>query len=152
MEEVGQAELLDAASQGRILDGWGDGSGWGSGEGPDGAARRPVDAALLRRCCLEYKEQIDPRGLRLHRVAVRGPADLAGLTAPFPIRFEDCDFDAPVNVEGAKLRELSLTNCPRLPGLLGNGLRLRGDLDLSRSTVTGAHRTSASLGLSLIHI
>jgi hypothetical protein len=140
MEEVGQAELLDAASQGRILD------GSGEGHGQDGAGRRPVDAALLRHCCLEFKDQIDPRGLRLHHVAVRGLADLAGLTAPFPIRFEDCDFDAPVNVEGAKLRALSLTGCPRVPGLLGNGLRLRGDLDLSGSTISGAHRTSASLG------
>jgi hypothetical protein len=134
MEDVGQAELLAAGRQGQILD------------GSDGTGRRPVDAALLRRCCLEFRGQIDPRGLRLHRVAVRGPLDLAGLTVPFPLRFEDCDFDAPVLLAGAKLRELTLTGCPRLPGLLGNGLRLRGDLDLSGSTVTGAHRTSASLG------
>jgi hypothetical protein len=46
--------------------------------------------------------------------------------------------------EGAELFELALTGCPRLPGLLGNGLRLRRDLDLSRSLVAGAHRTSAS--------
>src|ERR1700744_4542139 len=130
MENVGQAELLDAAGQGRILDGGG----------------RCVAAPLLRRCCLEFRDRIDPRGLRLHRVAVRGPVDLAGLTVPFPVRFTDCEFDAPVHLEGAKLRELTLTGCPRLPGLLGNGLRLRGDLDLSGSTVTGAHRTSASLG------
>jgi hypothetical protein len=130
MEDVGQAELLDAAGQGRILDGGG----------------RAVDAALLRRCCLEFRDQIDPRGLRLRRVAVRGPVDLAGLTVPFPVQFTDCEFDAPVHLEGAKLRALTLTGCPRLPGLLGNGLRLRGDLDLSGSTVTGAHRTSASLG------
>lgn len=130
MEDVGQAELLDAAAHGRILDGGG----------------RGVDAALLRRCCLEFRDQIDPRGLRLHQVAVRGPVDLAGLTVPFPVRFTDCEFDAPVHADGAKLRALTLTGCPRLPGLLGNGLRLRGDLDLSGSTVTGAHRTSASLG------
>ena len=134
MEDVGQAELLDAGRQGQILD--------GSHQG----GRRPVDAALLRRCCLEFKDQIDPRGLRLRHIAVRGPLDLAGLTVPFPLRFEDCDFDAPVSVEGAKLRALTLTNSPRLPGLLGNGLRLRGDLDLSGSSVAGAHRTSASLG------
>jgi hypothetical protein len=79
-------------------------------------------------------------------VSVRGPVDLAGLTIGFPLHFDDCDFDAPVHVEGAKLRELTLTGSPRLPGLLGNGLRLRGDLDLSGSTLTGAHRTSASLG------
>ncbi len=134
MEDVGQAELLDAGRQGQILD--------GSHQG----GRRPVDAALLRRCCLEFRDQIDPRGLRLHHVAVRGPVDLAGLTIGFPLHFDDCEFDAPVHVEGAKLRELTLTGSPHLPGLLGNGLRLRGDLDLSGSTFTGAHRTSASLG------
>jgi hypothetical protein len=134
MEDVGQAELLDAGRQGQILD--------GSHQG----GRRPVEAALLRRCCLEFRDQIDPRGLRLHHVSVRGPVDLAGLTMGFPLHFDDCDFDAPVHVEGAKLRELTLTGSPRLPGLLGNGLRLRGDLNLSGSTLTGAHRTSASLG------
>ena len=63
---------------------------------------------------------------------------------PFPLRFEGCEFDAPPVVEGAELFELSLTGCPRLPGLLGNGLRLRRDLDLSRSVVAGSHRTTAS--------
>jgi hypothetical protein len=139
MEKIGEAELLDAARQGRILDG-------SDQAAPAATGRRAFDAALLRRCCLDFKDQIDPRGLRLQRVAVQGPVDLAGLTVPFPLRFDDCDFDAPLHVEGTKLRELTLTGCPRLPGLLGNGLRLRGDLDLSGSTISGAHRTSASLG------
>jgi len=55
------------------------------------------------------------------------------------------EFDSAPVVEGADLFELSLTGCPRLPGLLGNGLRLRRDLDLSLSRVAGAHRTSASM-------
>src|SRR6201995_3724676 len=134
MEEVGEAELPDAARKVGVLD------------GPHPGGRRPVDASLLRHCCLQFKDQIDPRGLRLRHVAVRGAADLAGLTVPFPLRFDDCDFDAPILLEGAKLRELTLAGCPRVPGLLGNGLRLRGDLDLSGSTITGAHRTTASLG------
>jgi hypothetical protein len=53
-------------------------------------------------------------------------------------------FDASVNVEGAQLHELGLTGCARLPGLLANGVRVRRDLDLSRSHVTGAIHTSAS--------
>jgi len=145
--DVGQAELLEAARQGLILDGTDPGADPDASGDPNvPAGRRPVDAALLRQCCLQFRDQIDPRGLRLRRVTVRGPVDLAGLTVPFPVRFDDCEFDAPVHVEGAKLRELTLTGCPRVPGLLGNGLRLRGDLDLSGSTVSGAHRTSASLG------
>ena len=85
-----------------------------------------------------------PRGLRLADAVVVGRLDLAGLRVPFPLRFEGCEFDAAPVVEGAQLFELSLTGCPRLPGLLGNGLRLRRDLDLSRSQVAGAHWTSAS--------
>lgn len=73
---------------------------------------------------------------------VTGSLDLSGLDVPFPLRLEDCLFDAPVNVEGAQLHEL--TGCARLPGLLANGVRVRRDLDLSRSHVTGAIHTSAS--------
>jgi hypothetical protein len=39
---------------------------------------------------------------------------------------------------------LAFTGCEQLPGLLGNGLRVHRDLDLSRSAVTGGHQTSAS--------
>jgi hypothetical protein len=75
---------------------------------------------------------------------ITGRLDLAGLTVPFPLRFDGCEFDSPPVVEGADLFELAFTGCPLLPGLLGNGLRLRRDLDLSRSQVAGAHWTSAS--------
>ena len=37
-----------------------------------------------------------------------------------------------------------MIGCTRLPGLLANGVRIRRDLDLSRTLVTGALRTSAS--------
>jgi hypothetical protein len=66
------------------------------------------------------------------------------MTVPFPLRFDGCEFDSVPVVEGAQLFELSLTGCPRLPGLLGNGLQLRRDLNLSGSRIAGAHRTSAS--------
>src|SRR5260221_8167313 len=132
MAAVVEAEILAASSAGQILDCW------------DGRARRPLDAELLRRCCHELKEQVDPRGIRLRRAAIRGPADLTGLDVRFPVRFDGCDFDSPVVMEGAVVDELILTRCPRLPGLLANGVRVRRDLDLSGSRVTGAHPTSAS--------
>ena len=113
-------------------------------EGAAGGVRRTVPAALLRQCCHELRDQVDPRGLRLSNVVVTGGLDLAGLTVPFPLRFDGCEFDSAPVVEGAELFELSLTGCPRLPGLLGNGLRLRRDLDLSRSQIAGALWTSAS--------
>ena len=132
MDEIDEAELVGAGRSGAVV------------EGAAGDVRRAVRAALLRKCCHELRDQIDPRGLRLSNVAVLGSLDLAGLQVPFPLRFEGCEFDSPLLVEGAELFELSLTGCPRLPGLLGNGLRLRRDLDLSRSRIVGALWTSAS--------
>jgi len=129
---VGEAELLDACRRGRVLD-----------CGP-GGTHRTVAAALIRRCCLELRDQVDPRGLRLRNAVVAGCVDLAGLDVRFPLRFDGCEFDTAPMVEGAQLHELALTGCPRLPGLLANGVRVRRDLNLSRSHVTGGHLTSAS--------
>jgi hypothetical protein len=130
MGQIGEDELLRACRAGSVAGG--------------GGERRAVAAAVLRRCCHELKDQVDPRGLRLTGAAVVGQLDLAGLDVPFPLRFHDCDFDTAPVVEGAELFGLALTGCRRLPGLLGNGVRVRRDLDLSGSVVAGAHRTSAS--------
>ena len=132
MEEVGEAEVVAACSVGRVL------------ECGDGGTRRSLDAALLRRCCDELKDRIDRHGVRLRDAAITGSVDLSGLDVPFPLRFEDCEFDSPLTVEGAQLYELGLKGCVRLPGLLANGVRIRRDLDLSRTHVTGMLRTSAS--------
>ena len=134
MDQIGEAELISAGQSGAVLDGMKDG------------AKRAVPAAVLRSCCHELKDQVDPRGLRLANANVSGCLDLTGLAVPFPLRFDGCEFDAAPVVEGAELFELSLTGCPNLPGLLGNGLRLRRDLDLSRSQVAGAHWTGRSFG------
>ena len=132
MNKIDETELLSALHSGRPVD------------GDLNGAKRAVSAAALRRCCHELKDQVDPRGLQLTNTVIAGRLDLAGLTVPFPLRFDGCEFDSALVVEGAELFELSLTSCPHLPGLLGNGLRLRCDLDLSHSRVVGAHRTSAS--------
>src|SRR5690348_3299336 len=109
-----------------------------------GVAGRYVPGRLVARDSAELRDQIDPRGVRLTGAVVAGPLDLAGLEVPFPLRFDDCEFEAPPVVEGAQLHELAFTGCGRLPGLLGNEVRIRRDLDLSRSRVAGAHQTSAS--------
>lgn len=133
MTEIDEAELLGAVRSGAVADAAMDGG------------KRTVQAALLRRCCHELKDEVDPHGLRLNNAVVVGRLDLAGLGVPFPLRFDGCEFDSAVVVEGAELFELSLTGCPHLPGLIGNGLRLRRDLNLSRSRIAGAHWTSASM-------
>ncbi len=137
--EIDEAELLGALRSGQPID------GGQATDGGEAGPKRTIQAALLRRCCHELKDQVDPRGLRLRNAVIAGCLHLAGLTVPFPLRFEACEFDSAPVVEGADLFELALTGCPRLPGLLGNGLRLRRDLDLSGSRAAGAHRTSASM-------
>jgi hypothetical protein len=131
MDNVGEAELLAAAGAGRTL------------VCGDASTSRCVDAALLRRCCHELRDQIDPRGIWLQHAAITGSVDLAGLEVRFPLRFEACHFDAPLLAESARLSGLVLTGCA-LPGLQANGVRIQRDLDLSRTHVTGALRTSAS--------
>jgi len=131
MDEVRESELLTACRDGQWLDCM----------TPDGP--RGVAAAMIRRCC-RANTDVDPRGLRLRNAVVLGSLDLAGLDVPFPLRFEQCMFDAPPVLEGARLEQLALTDGTRVPGVLANGLRVRLDLDLSRSTVTGALATSAS--------
>ena len=109
--------------------------------------KRVVQAVLLRRCCHELKDQIDPRGLAAEQ---RGRHTARNLDLARPGRcrsrftWTGCGSTRRFLVEGAELFELSLTGCPRLPGLLGNGLRLRRDLVLTRFRIAGAHWTSAS--------
>src|SRR5215471_14412528 len=133
MDIVSEAEFLIAASAGRAVE-----------CGGSNSTRRPVEAALLRRCCRELKDRIDPRGIRLQDALIVGSVDLAGLDVPFPLRFDGCEFSSPLVAEGAQLYELALTGCDRLPGLLANGVRIRRDLDLSRTLVTETCSTSVS--------
>src|SRR4051795_1920631 len=59
-------------------------------------------------------------------------------------RCERCpELRHPLQVSGATLQELTVLRC-ELPGLLGNGVDVRRDLNLSESTVTGALTTTAS--------
>jgi hypothetical protein len=132
MSEVDEDELLYACRAGEVLD------------CADGSTRRSINTELLRRCCLEHRDEVDARGVRLRNAAVVGVLDLAGVEVSFPLSFESCDFETALLLEGAQLHSLALTGCPRVPGLLANGLRVRRDIDLSRSVITGGHFTSAS--------
>ncbi len=131
MDEISEAELLKCAADGHVFD------------GDDGGTRRLVAAGLLRRLVYQLKDRVDPRGIRLRNARVSGQLDIAGLEIPFPLRFEACEFDTPLTAEGARLSGMAVTGSV-LPGLLANGVRIRRDLDLSRSRVAGSHRTTAS--------
>ena len=132
MNEISGRQLLSTARAGDVLDG-----------GRKGDLRR-VSGSHIRRLCQSHTDDIDPHGIRLKNVLVTGELDLAGLRVPFPISFVSCEFTEPPVVEGAELHALAFRGCQRLPGLLGNGVRVRRDLDLSHSRISGQHETSAS--------
>ena len=56
MEEIDEAELISAGKSGAILDAAASG------------VKRAVRAAVLRMCCHDLKDQVDPRGLRLSKI------------------------------------------------------------------------------------
>jgi hypothetical protein len=132
MNEIGEGELLGAAQAGDVLDG-----------GENGAPRL-VSSILIRRLCQRLTARVDAHGIRLKNVLIAGELDLAGLAVPFALKFVSCEFSEPLVIEGAELHDLALRGCQRLPGLLGNGVRIRRDLDLSHSRVSGEHETRAS--------
>jgi hypothetical protein len=98
-----------------------------------------IDAWVLRDCCVGGAGLVDPRGLRLRGVRVRGRLDLAGVDVRFPLVFADCAFDEAVDFTGGSVRSLAITGSPLLPGLLGDGLLVQGDLNLSGCRIVGAH-------------
>jgi hypothetical protein len=131
VDAVSEAEVGEAVASGRVLD------------CADGRDPRTLDADVLRRFCLTRKAEVDPRGIRIANAAVTGQLDLTGLDVSFPLRLANCVFGEPVVAEGAQLFDLVITGS-NVPGLVANGVRVRRDLDLSRSSVAGAHRTTAS--------
>jgi hypothetical protein len=105
---------------------------------------RPIDAEVIRAVCIERDAVVDPRGVRLRRAVVTGTLDLTGADIGFPLRFDACEFEQAPILHGARVKELVITGCPVLPGLLANGVAVQGDLDLSRTHIEGQHATSAS--------
>jgi len=103
-----------------------------------------IDAELIRSFCVRRAGEVDPRGIWLRGLSVTGTLDLTGVRVPFGLRFEECSFEAAPILHGAEVRALAFVDCPHLPGLLANGVEVRGDLELSGSRVTGRHPTSAS--------
>ncbi|MFG1946747.1 hypothetical protein [Nonomuraea sp. NPDC048826] len=130
MTIIAEAALLRACRAGEVV------------RAPDGGEFL-VEAALVRKLCRRDPEQIDPRGLVIEGARITGGLDLTGMAVTFPLRFVGCEFDEPLDLDGADLHLLALDDCT-VPGLLANGLRVRRDLDLSRSRITGDLRTAAS--------
>ncbi len=105
---------------------------------------RQLDSALVRKALSLVGDGVDPRGLTISNAGLTGRLDLRAMRFAHPLRFDNCTFDSVLDLEGASLYELSLTDCPKIPGLLANGLTLSRDLTLSGSRVAGSEKTSGS--------
>ena len=83
---------------------------------------------------------------------IDGVFDLRAASVGVPLHFLGCEFTDAPQLDGADLHELVIAGSEdpgapsQLPGLLANGIRLRRDLVLSGTRITGAHTTSAAPG------
>src|SRR6185369_10897309 len=100
-------------------------------------------------------------GLRIANAIVEGQLDVRAASIGVGLSFVSCVFTHGPRFDGADLHELSITDGPftaavppvalagsELPGLLANGVRIRRDLNLSGSLITGKHRLIASVSKS----
>jgi len=129
--EVSAEDICVAAANGGVLDCHRDGG------------RGRVSASVLRRLCAQSPEGVDARGIQLRGAEIVGALDLRGLVIAHPVHLEDCFMAEAPLLNGAQLPALSVLDC-HLPGIIANGLKVAGDLDLSGSTISGVHKTSAS--------
>jgi hypothetical protein len=112
-------------------------------------------AAAIRSALVERADQVGQYGVRISNARITGELDLSGCTVGFPIQFHDCEFVEPLLIEGSDLDLLAVVGTAvngqdrlqsSVPGILGNGLRVRRDLVLSHTLITGAHETTSSVG------
>jgi hypothetical protein len=134
MADVGVAALEAALRAGVVFDG---GAHAAAGQRPT------LDATMLRHYLTDRSRIVDPFGIRLVDVDVVGQLSAEALDVPFPLSFERCRFEQPIELNGSSLHALSLLDCDA-PALVGNGLRLRRNLTINGSRLDGGVHTQAS--------
>ncbi len=118
--------------------------------------RTVVPAEQVHAACLRAAE-FAPFGIRLANALINGDLDLRAMAVPVPLHFLGCGFDSAPQFDGADVHELAFVaggarrdvpdgvlRTSFLPGLLGNGVRIRRDLVLSGTRISGAHTTTSS--------
>ena len=108
--------------------------------------RRRIDAQLLQRCVQDAE-----RGqLKIRGALIVGIFSLAHQTSRVGMSFEDCCFTGGIDLSGATLPFLAVTNSIA-KYLNANRVTLNGDLDLRRTRLTGtcASRASTTVEASL---
>lgn len=106
-----------------------------------GAADRTVRAGVIRALLLGVQpaEPGHSAALKLTGARVTGALDLSHATLTCSVTLAECVFDHPVELYGARTRELDLAAC-ELPGLSASHAVVDGTLRLSRCRCTGPVR------------
>jgi predicted acyltransferase (DUF342 family) len=108
---------------------------------------RTIRAEVLQHLLTESQWTVHAKGIRLRGVKISGPLDLESATLRCPLVLEDCYLDSkePVVLKYSTVSLLRLVRC-RLAGLSADMLVATKEIDLTRSTFTGAvHLLSADI-------
>lgn len=97
----------------------------------------------LREFIRKHADEVDVHGLHFANGVLDGPLNLQAMDVRFPLTFTNCSFSDALELDGARLHSLNLTDSV-CPGLIANGVRIERDLILSGSTFNGASQTQAS--------
>lgn len=111
----------------------------------DSGERSPLSASDLRGALLETAERQDPRPFRLSGAAVTGSLDLRNVDLRVGLTVNNCVFDEPLLLDGARLQALALVDCPEVPGVSANGCSVRLDVVLDNAHITGALASIGSM-------
>lgn len=111
--------------------------------GSSGGRRKCTVRANVLRQLLTAKSDPPLRVVALRHVRVTGCLNLEGASLVCPLVLRDCVLVEAVNLFSADARFIALEHC-HLPRLVAGGLKVRGDLSLSHSTLravdlVGAH-------------
>jgi uncharacterized protein YjbI with pentapeptide repeats len=104
-----------------------------------GGRRKRVRATEVQR----WLQAAERGRLRLAGARIVGTLTLAQQGIAAGITFQDCELPDGIDVSGATLRSLSANDCS-VGFLNANGVDVAGDIDLSRSHLSGTYMTTAS--------
>jgi hypothetical protein len=81
---------------------------------------------------------MDPKGLRVHHVTIRGSLDLDGCHVSFPMDFRDCSFEQDFSIKYAQIESLSIGDSSLKAGINGELSIFHGSLFVVRVISSGA--------------
>jgi hypothetical protein len=118
--------------------------GWGD--------ERTIRAALIRWLCVDRvaEDLVDPHGVWVHAAQIVNLLDLASVTVPFPLIFDNCLFASAIVLQDARLETLYLRRSQTV-AVLAVGLMVRSDLLFQNGNTEGVVRLrGAAIGGNLL--